>query len=162
MTRTALSTASRSTITVMITALIAGCSSMGEEIYTRQNQAASALATMEMEAEAKDPGKADRIYKAELDLHEACAPLREVASRRMTGESVGIDSQVRGAGLARPLRRARRSGRKTSSASTTRPSPTSTWARETSDEIGSDGPADMAVKAPQHDVPVGAEITPGR
>ncbi len=94
MTRTALNTASRSTITMMITALIAGCSSMGEQVYTRQNQAASALATMEMEAETKDPGKADRISKAESDLHEACAPLRDVASRQMTGESVGIDSKL--------------------------------------------------------------------
>jgi hypothetical protein len=66
---------------------------MGEDVFTRQNQAASALATMAMDAETKDPSKADRLYKAESDLQDACGPLRDVASRQMTGEPVGFDSQ---------------------------------------------------------------------
>ncbi len=143
MTRTALSTASRSTITVMITALIAGCSSMGEEIYTRQNQAASALATMEMEAEAKDPGKADRIYKAESDLHDACAPLREAASRRMTGESVGIDSQF--VVLVSLDRCADETQRAEDFIRLDNPSLARFYLGSgNGDEIGSDGPADVA------------------
>jgi hypothetical protein len=94
MTRTALNTASRSAVTMIVTALIAGCSSMGEEVFTRQNQASSALATMVMEAEMKDPGKADLLYKAEADLHDACAPIRDAAARQMTGEPVGFDSKL--------------------------------------------------------------------
>jgi hypothetical protein len=72
---------------------VAACSNSSEKVFTRQNQAASALATMVMEAEARSPAKVDKIYEAEHDLHAACAPLREVASRRMAGESVGLDTQ---------------------------------------------------------------------
>jgi hypothetical protein len=75
-------------------ALAAGACSQGEHVFTRQNQAASALATMGMEAEAKNAVNLDMIYAAETQLHEACAPLRDVASRRMSGEEVGLDIQL--------------------------------------------------------------------
>ena len=94
MPRTALSTVSRTTITIMGTALLAACSSTGEQVFTRQNQAASALATMVMEAEAQNPTQVDKLYAAEAQLHEACAPLRDMASRRMAGEQVGFDSKL--------------------------------------------------------------------
>ena len=35
------------------------------------------------------------IYAAEAQLHEACAPLRDVAARRMNGEAAGIGSELR-------------------------------------------------------------------
>jgi hypothetical protein len=77
---------------------VAACSNSGEKVFTRQNQAASALATMVMEAESQGPAKGaakvDQIYAAENELHAACAPLREMASRRMTGESVGFDAEL--------------------------------------------------------------------
>lgn len=78
----------------MALALAATACSQGEHVFTRQNQAASALATMGMEAEAKNDVKLDLIYDAETQLHEACAPLRDVASRRMSGEDVGLDIQL--------------------------------------------------------------------
>lgn len=75
---------------------VAACSQSGERVFTRQNQAASALATLGMEAETKSPRKfdLDLIYDAEDQLHEACAPLRKVASTRMSGQEVGFDTQL--------------------------------------------------------------------
>jgi len=84
----------RSTFVVSATLVVAACAQSGEQVFTRQNQAASALATMGMEAESKSPEKLDRIYAAESQLHDACEPLRTVASRQMTGEDVGIDTQL--------------------------------------------------------------------
>lgn len=83
----------RSTLVASATLAVAACSQSGERVFTRQNQAASALATMGMEAETRSPEKLDLIYAAETQLHEACEPLRTVASQRMTGEDVGIDTQ---------------------------------------------------------------------
>lgn len=77
---------------VVVTAL-AACS-QGERVFTRQNQAASALATMGMEAEASNALNLDLIYAAEEQLFDACAPLRDVAARRMSGEDVGLDSEL--------------------------------------------------------------------
>lgn len=73
---------------------VSACGSSGEKVFMRQNQAASALATMVMEAETQSPTKVDEIYAVESQLHDACAPLREMASRRMTGESVGLDAEL--------------------------------------------------------------------
>lgn len=83
----------RSTLFVTATLTVAACAQSGERVFTRQNQAASALATMSMEAETRSPEKLDLIYDAESKLHDACEPLRTVASRQMTGEDVGIDTQ---------------------------------------------------------------------
>lgn len=101
MIRNALNAVSRSTLAIAAIAAIgalAACSNSGEQIFTRQNQAATALATMVMDAEAKgapqSAAKIDRIYAAESDLHEACAPLREMASQRMSGETVGFDAEL--------------------------------------------------------------------
>jgi hypothetical protein len=93
MPRTALKAVSRTAFATAI-ALAAGACSQGEHVFTRQNQAASALAIMGMAAEAKNDVKLDLIYAAETKLHEACAPLREVASRRMSGDDVGFDIQL--------------------------------------------------------------------
>ena len=71
---------------------LSACSYSTERVFTRQNQAAAALATMLMETELQDPGEVDVIYSAEADLDEACASLRDVASRRMRGEPVSISS----------------------------------------------------------------------
>ena len=93
MPRYALKAVSR-TAFAMALALAAGACSQGEQVFTRQNQAASALATMGMEAETKNAVSLDLIYAAETDLHEACAPLRHVAAQRMSGEDVGLDTQL--------------------------------------------------------------------
>jgi hypothetical protein len=89
-----MNAAIRSTLATTAMLAVAACSQSGERVFTRQNQAASALATMGMEAEAASPDKLDRIYAAETQLFEACAPLRTVASRRMSGEEVGIDRHL--------------------------------------------------------------------
>lgn len=49
---------------------------------------------MAIEAEAHNPLKLDRIYTAETQLHDACAPLRNVAARRINGDAVGIGAEV--------------------------------------------------------------------
>jgi hypothetical protein len=84
---------SRSTFAILLGVAVVSCGT-GEQVFTRQNQAASALATMVMEAEAKSPTAAESLYEAESQLHEACAPLGEIASRRMGGETVGLDSHL--------------------------------------------------------------------
>ena len=98
MIRNTLNAVSRSTLAIAAIGALAACSNSGEQIFTRQNQAATALATMVMDAEAKgapqSAAKIDRIYAAESDLHEACAPLREMASQRMSGETVGLDAEL--------------------------------------------------------------------
>jgi hypothetical protein len=81
-------------ILAMALAVSLGACSQGERVFTRQNQAASALATMGMEAEAANALNLDLIYAAEEQLFQACAPLRDVASRRMSGEDVGIDTHL--------------------------------------------------------------------
>jgi hypothetical protein len=91
---TAIYAISRSSFAILIAAVVASCGGTGEKIFTRQNQAASALATMAMEAEVKSPAAVDSLYEAESQLHEACAPLREIASRRMSGETVGLESHL--------------------------------------------------------------------
>ena len=94
MPRIALNAVSRLALALAATVAVAACTQSGEKIFTRQNQAASALATMGMEAETGDPDKLELIYAAETQLHEACEPLRSVASSRMSGETVGIDSEL--------------------------------------------------------------------
>lgn len=89
-----MNAAIRSTLISTAMLAVAACSQSGERVFTRQNQAASALATMGMEAEAANPDKLDRIYAAETQLFEACEPLRTVASHRMSGEEVGIDRHL--------------------------------------------------------------------
>ena len=73
---------------------LGACVHDGERVFARQSKAASALATMSMEAEAANSKKVDTFYAAEDKLHAACAPLRTVASRRMSGETVGLDSEL--------------------------------------------------------------------
>jgi hypothetical protein len=90
---TAIYAVSRASFAILMAVAVVSCGT-GEKVFTRQNQAASALATMVMEAEAKSPAAADSLYEAESQLHEACAPLREIASRRMSGETVGLDSHL--------------------------------------------------------------------
>jgi hypothetical protein len=75
-------------------AAIVACSYSPETVFIHQNQAAAALATMAIEAELQGSSKLEMIYSAESELHENCAPLRDVASRRMRGESVSIDSEL--------------------------------------------------------------------
>jgi len=78
----------------MALALVANACSQGEHVFTRQNQAASALATMGMEAEARNAANIELIYAAESQLYEACAPLRDVAFLRMSGEEVQLESEL--------------------------------------------------------------------
>ena len=95
MPRTARKAVFRSVLVAATAGVILGaCTHSGERVFARQSKAASALATMSMEAEANNSKKIDLIYAAEDSLHEACAPLRSVASRRMSGETVGIDSEL--------------------------------------------------------------------
>lgn len=89
----ALKAVSRSSLAILVLGAVAACGNSGEKVFMRQNQAATALATMVMEAETQSPAKVDKIYAAESELHAACAPLREMASQRMAGEWVGLDTQ---------------------------------------------------------------------
>lgn len=91
-----MNTVIRATLVSAAVLAVAACAQTGERVFTRQNQAASALATLGMEAETKSPRKIDldMIYDAEDQLHEACAPLRKVASTRMMGRDVAIDTQL--------------------------------------------------------------------
>jgi uncharacterized protein YfcZ (UPF0381/DUF406 family) len=79
---------------IFIAAVLSACSHSTEMVFTRQNQAAAALATMAMEAELQNSSEIYVIYSAEADLDEACALLRDIAFRRMRGEPVGIDSEL--------------------------------------------------------------------
>ena len=94
MPRTAFKAVSRYSLALAATLAVSACAETGEKVFTRQNQAASALATMGMEAETRNPDKLNSIYAAETQLHDACEPLRSIASRRMMGETVGIDTQL--------------------------------------------------------------------
>lgn len=84
----------RSALLLFMTSAVSGCASSIESVFTHQNRTAAALATMAIEAEAHDPLKLDRIYTAETQLHDACAPLRNVAARRINGDAVGIGAEV--------------------------------------------------------------------
>lgn len=82
------------TVGISATVLLSGCTHSGEMVFSRQNKVASALATMSMEAEAKNSPNIEMIYAAEDQLHAACAPLRDVASQRMSGETVAMDAEL--------------------------------------------------------------------
>jgi hypothetical protein len=71
---------------------LSACSYATETVFTRQNQAAAALAMTVMEAERRDPGETDVIYSAEEDPNDACASRQDVASRRMLDEPADIES----------------------------------------------------------------------
>ena len=88
MTRTAM-------VMIFFTAL-AGCSHSehGEHVFTRQNQAASALATVIMEAEARESATVERLHDAESQLDDACRALREAAMQKMSGNSTGLESEI--------------------------------------------------------------------
>jgi hypothetical protein len=94
MRRSGLHSTARNALLLGVTATVSACAYSTEAVFTRQNQAAAALAMMGIEAEAQKLVKLDMIYAAETQLHEACAPLRSVASRRMNGEAVGIGSEL--------------------------------------------------------------------
>jgi hypothetical protein len=79
---------------IFIAVGLSACSNSAEIIFTRQNQAAAALATMVMEAEQQASSEVDVIYSAEAGLDDACTSLRHVASRRMRGESVSMISEL--------------------------------------------------------------------
>lgn len=82
-----------------VSVLLVGCSAVAcsnspEAVFERQNQAAATLARMTMEADPQQTATLDRIYAAESRLHDACAPIRHVASSRMNGVSATAESEV--------------------------------------------------------------------
>lgn len=81
---------------VIFSTALVGCtqSERGELVFTRQNQAANALATIIMEAEAQKSATAERLYDAESQLDDACSALREAATLKMSGQSVGLESEI--------------------------------------------------------------------
>lgn len=94
MRRIGLHAMARNALLLGVAATVSACAYSIENVFTRQNQAAAALAMMGIEAEAQNLPKLDMIYAAEAQLHEACAPLRTIALRRINGESTGIDSEL--------------------------------------------------------------------
>jgi hypothetical protein len=84
----------RNAFLLVMTSAVSGCASSVESVFSHQNRTAAALATMAIEAEAHNPRKLDTIYAAETQLHDACAPLRNVAARRINGNTVGIGSEL--------------------------------------------------------------------
>lgn len=84
-------------LAIVLFAMLAGCaqSDRGERIFTRQNRAAAALATVILEVEKKTPHRTEPLYDSESRLDEACAGLREAALRMMNGEPVGPRSKMR-------------------------------------------------------------------
>jgi hypothetical protein len=84
----------RNAFLLVMTSAVSGCAGSVESVFSQQNRTAAALATMAIEAEAKNPAKLDTIYAAEARLQDACAPLRKVAARRINGDAVGIGSEL--------------------------------------------------------------------
>ncbi len=95
MRRIGLNTMARNAVLLGVTATVSACFHSTETVFTRQNQAAAALAMMGIEAEAQNLANLDMIYAAETQLHEACAPLRTVALRQINGEAAGIGPALR-------------------------------------------------------------------
>jgi hypothetical protein len=84
----------RNAFLLVMTSAVSACASSIESVFAYQNRTAAALATMAIETEAQTPIRLDRIYAAEMQLQEACAPLRNVAYRRINGDEVGIASEL--------------------------------------------------------------------
>ena len=86
----------RPAMAVIFVIALAGCSQTerGEKVFARQNQAASALATVIMESDARETASVDRLHDAESELHEACSALREAALLKMKGKSTGLGSEI--------------------------------------------------------------------
>jgi hypothetical protein len=84
----------RNVFLLVMTSAVSACAGSVESVFTHQNRTAAALATMAIEAEAQNPIKLDTIYAAETQLQDACAPLRNVAARRINGDEVGIGSEL--------------------------------------------------------------------
>ncbi len=76
-------------------ALLGACatSERAEAIYLQQHRATTALTETIVAAEAEDPELAERLYGTELELDDACAPLREAGYRKLYGGEVDGDLQ---------------------------------------------------------------------
>lgn len=94
MRRTGRHSILRSAFFIAAAAVVSACANTSETVFTHQNQAAAALATMGIEAEENHRTKLDMIYAAETRLDQACAALRDVAYHRMNGEDVSIASEL--------------------------------------------------------------------
>jgi uncharacterized protein YfcZ (UPF0381/DUF406 family) len=81
---------------MILATAIAGCSASerGEYVFTRQNQAASALAMIAMDAEMRGSSEIKDIYATETKLDKACALLTEAATQKMSGETMPIDFEL--------------------------------------------------------------------
>ena len=74
--------------------LVGACAAMGdraEALFFRQQTAQSALADTIGRVETARPQLAERLYGAEDELHEACAPLREAGQRKIYHQTIGTD-----------------------------------------------------------------------
>ena len=74
--------------------LVGACAAMGqraEALFFRQQTAQSALADTIGRVETDRPQLAERLYGAEDELHEACAPLREAGQRKIFHQAIGTN-----------------------------------------------------------------------
>ncbi len=71
-------------------ALLGACaiSERAETIYLQQHRATTALTETIVAAEAEDPELAERLYAAESELDDACAPLRQAGYRKLYGGEI--------------------------------------------------------------------------
>lgn len=96
MPRVASVVVSHPTAAMMFVAAVTGCAApeRGEHVFTRQNQAASALAMIAMDAEMRGSKETDQVYAAEARLSDACALLSEAAAQKMRGETLHIEFEM--------------------------------------------------------------------
>lgn len=96
MPRVASLVLARSAMAVIFFTALVGCSQTerGEQVFARQNQAASALATVIMESDERQAATVNRLHVAESQLHDACSALREAALLKMSGKTTGLESEI--------------------------------------------------------------------
>lgn len=74
--------------------LTTSCASLtrghGEEVFTSQHRAITAITEAIQVAELENPEIVDELYAAEDELNEACGPLQEVGSLKIIDKTVSF------------------------------------------------------------------------
>lgn len=75
-------------VACVVCILLAACGQAAETVFHQQHQVSIALAQTILEAEGEGGNRAQRLYRTEQELNEACAPLQEAGYREMNEEEI--------------------------------------------------------------------------
>lgn len=76
------------TMAALAAVVLSSCASMGEEIFTHQNEVGKKVADLVMYT--SDPKEQDKLYRYEEELNAECLLVQQAATKRMEGKSTTL------------------------------------------------------------------------